>query len=194
MCFWLCFVLLLFLGFLVASLSRHQLTWFVLFPLGMFVFGSGLTVGGFKLESGRARDQLESLLLAESVPPAQQRTRWPEAGWLRWSDIRAAGALGSAWLACYAVASGLAIYDWTIRRAGCTNQQFNDPSYICPSGAHVFATWAAFAGAVLTAGIGLWPIRQRRFGLLVLIIIAQLAVIAVLVWIAGNPQFQVRHR
>jgi hypothetical protein len=194
MCFWLGFVALFFLGFLVASLSRHQLTWFVLFPLGMFVFGSVLTVGAFKLEAGRSRECLESLLVAEPALSGQQRTPWPEAGWLRWSDIRAAGVLGLAWLGCYAVAFGLAINDWIIRRAGCTNQQANDPSYICPSGTHVFATWAAFAGAVITAAIGLWPIRQRRFGLLVPVIVAQLVAIAVLAWIAGNPQFQVRHR
>ena len=153
-----------------------------------------LTVGGFKLESGRAREQLEKLLQTEFAAQAQQPSYWPEGNWLRWNDIPEAGALGFAWLACYAVAFGLAVYDWIIRGPGCTNQEAHDPSYICPSDTHVFATWAAFAGVVITAMIGLWPIRQRRFGLLVPIIVAQLVAIAVLVWIAGNPEFHVRHR
>ena len=194
MCFWLAFAALFFVGFLAASLSRHQLTGFVLIPLGMFVFGSVLTVGGFKLEARRAREQLESLLRAEPAIPARRRPYWPEANWLRWSDIQAAGPIAVAWLACYAAASGLAIYDWIIRRAGCTNQEAMNPRYICPSGTHVFTTWAAFAAAAITSAIGLWPIRTRRYVLLLPIIVGQLVAIAVLVWIATNPNFRVQHR
>jgi hypothetical protein len=201
--------MLLWFGFLTISLVvivviaaiKQTFSPFFLVPLGMFAFGYALTTGGFKLESRRSREQLEAILSAGSAAQSTHTSGWTErlldARWrvdVRWSDVRAAGPIGFAWAALYAVAAALSLYDWMIRQAGCTNQQASDPSYACPSGARVFAVWAVLAGAMATAAIGLWPILGRRPRWLVPVLLAQIVVIVVLVWIARNPAFHPRHR
>lgn len=113
---------------------------------------------------------------------------------IRWSDIRAAGALGIVWALAYAVGGALALYDWLVRQAGCTNTQSQDPSYICPSDARVFTVWGIFAATMLATVAGVPAIRARRPYRLIPIILVQLLVIVVLVWIARNPAFHVRRR
>lgn len=201
--------MLLWFGFLTSTLVlivviaavEQTFSPFFLVPLGMFAFGYALMTGGFRLESRRSRERLEAILSAESTPPSTQMSHWTErllnVPWrvdVRWSDVRAAGLLGFAWAALYAVAAALSLYDWMIRQAGCTNQQAYDPSYACPSGARVFAVWAVLAGGMATAAIGLWPLLRRRPRGLVPVLVAQIVVIVVLVWIARNPAFHARHR
>ncbi len=186
--------------FAIASI-RQTFSPFFLVPLGIYAFGYALTTGGFKLESRRSREQLEAMLGAEPAPQATPRSDWTarllDARWsvdVRWSDVRAAGPLGLAWGALYAVGAALSLYDWMIRHAGCTNQQASDPSYACPSGTRVFTVWAVLVGMMAATAVGLWPILRRRPGWLVPVLLVQIVVIVVLVWIARDPAFHARHR
>ena len=109
----------------------------------------------------------------------------------RWADIRAAGMIGFIWIGCYAVASALGLYDWVFRQAGCTNQQAHNPAYSCPTGTHVASVWGLLAIAIISAFVGLWPVRRRRPQLIIPIILVQIAVIASLAWVAHDPAFHV---
>jgi hypothetical protein len=64
---------------------------------------------------------------------------------------------------------------------------------LCPSDARVFSVWGVFAAMMAATMIGIWPVRRRRPGLLVPIILMQVVAIVVLAWIARNPAFHVRH-
>jgi hypothetical protein len=201
MLFWFGFLTIILVVIVAIAAIEQTFSPFFVVPLGMFAFGYALTTGGFKVESRRSRERLEEILSAASTAPTTQMSHRTErllnARWrvdVHWSDVRAAGPLGFAWAALYAVAAALSLYDWMIRQAGCTNRQAYDPSYACPSGARVFAVWAVLAGGMATAAIGLWPVLGRRPRWLVPVLLAQIVVIVVLVWIARNPAFHARHR
>jgi hypothetical protein len=163
-------------------------------PLPLFPFGYALMIGAFELEAGRGRELLEAVLRARSVAELEPPRYWPEyRPRIRWSDLRGAGALGFTWAGCYCVGAALALYDWIVRR-GCTNPERRDPRYICPSDARVFSVWGLLAALVITAVVGLYPIRIRRPRLLVPIVLAQVLAIVALAWIAQDPAFHVRRR
>jgi hypothetical protein len=163
-------------------------------PLGFYAFGYALNIGGFRLESRRARERLDALLQAEALPHGLPARYWPEDLRTLWGSIQAAGPLGFGWVACYPVGVALAIYDWAIRQAGCTNQQEHDSRYFCPSDAHVFSVWAFAAVMVGAMLIGIGPVRRRRSDLLAVVLAVQRIAIVALAWIAQDASFHVHHR
>jgi hypothetical protein len=189
---WFGLLTVIFALAIAATVSRGKVTVVVIAPVGFYIFGYALMTGGFKLESRRARAMLNQLLRAGPLPPDDRSEYGPEGGWIRWRDIRGAGALGFAWVGLYVAGGALGLYDWIIRQAGCTNQEAHDPSYICPSGARVFLVWGVFAALMGVTIVGIWPVRRRRARLLVPIVAVQLVAVAVLAWFAGDPAFHVR--
>jgi hypothetical protein len=191
---WFGLVTVIFVGFIAAVAITQKFTPAVFAPLGFYAFGYALATGAFKVESGRTRERLDALLRTEAPAQAPPPRYWPEDLGVLWSDIRAAGPLGFGWVGCYAVAVPLALYDWIIRHAGCTNRQAHDPRYICPSGAHFFSVWAVSAGMMAITLSGIWPLRRRRLHLLVSVIVVQVIAIVALAWIAQDPAFHVQRR
>jgi hypothetical protein len=175
--------------------GEGEFTPLVFAPLLLFAFGYALTVGAFKLEEGRGRELLEAVLRARSVAEVEPPRYWPEARLkIRWSDLRGVGVLGFVWAGCYGVGAALGLYDWIVRRAGCTNAEDGDPRYICPGDARVFSVWGLLAALVTTGAVGLYAIRVRRPRLLVPIVLVQVLAIVALAWIAQDPAFHVRRR
>jgi hypothetical protein len=201
MLLWFGIVTPVLLATVVVAAITQTFSPFFLVPYGLFAFGYALATGSFKFESRPSRDGLEAILSTDETPQAAPKSDWTARlrGTnlrvdVRWSDVRTAGPLGFAWVALYAVAAALALYDWIIRQAGCTNQQAGDPNYACPSGVRVFAVWAVLAAVMATSALGIWPILRRRPHWLVPVLLAQILEILVLVWIARNPAFHARHR
>jgi hypothetical protein len=201
MLLWFGFLTPVVLAIVVVAAITQTFSPFFLVPFGLFAFGYALTTGSFKFESRPSRERLEAILSADETTQAMPTSDWTARLRginvrvdVRWSDVRTAGPLGFAWVALYAVAAALSLYDWMIRQAGCTNQQAGDPTYACPSGARVFAVWTVLAAVMATSALGIWPILRRRPRWLIPVLLAQIVVIVVLVWIARDPAFHARHR
>jgi hypothetical protein len=191
---WFGFLALFFVAAVAIVATQRTSTVLVFLPLVLAVFGRALTTFAFKVETRRNRERLADVLSAEKMPGSPPRYRMPGSFEIGWSDVRAAGPLALVWEGCFAVGAVLGLYDWWVRPAGCTNLQANDPMYSCPSDAQVFSVWVLFASVILTTSIGIWPIRRRRTGLLIPIILAQIAAILALAWIAHDPTFQAHRR
>jgi len=170
-----------------AGMEDPRVLVFVLAPLALAALGYALAVGGFELEARRVRALLTASVTGALAPGVG---RWPE-GILEfgWDDVRAAGALGWAWVGVFAVSAALAVYDWELRRAGCTNAQKADPAYYCPSAGRILAVWGCAVVAIGAFMSGIWPIRRRRARLLLPILAVQLAALVALAWIAQDSAF-----
>ena len=67
MLLWFGGLMISFVLVIVAAAMEPRRTPLVLLPLAFCAFGSALIVGGFKLESGRTRESLTSLVAAPTT-------------------------------------------------------------------------------------------------------------------------------
>jgi hypothetical protein len=179
---------------ILAHVVAHGFNPAVLVLVAFLGVSYALAAGSFTVESRRARKRLTEVLQAEDVPPAPAGY-WPEGALVfRWADVRATGRLGFVWIGCCAVAGALALYDWLVRQAGCTQRQAHDPAYSCPTGVHVASIWGLLAATIVLALVGLQPVRRHRPQLLLPIILVQVGVIGGLAWVAHDPAFHVHLR